>query len=456
VAELAATSEYLQTMKETESIYRKNVFHSEKARILANSDVFVSAPGVSATDVEKERQRLIKLEEAGRKRAKTRAKEENKTAAHLLGLKSVMLLQRIYRGHLGRRKYRLSQRLKVLEKKEKTATELVWIEVRDNESGDVWYYNKSTGLSQWEKPDDMFSIIAPKENVKNIQTEQASPDKGGHQESKYDKLKMTMALPSKAAVAASKTALSLDERKKLNEEERQKQNEAQKEVNREIGVDKIRPQDAIFAPDGTFRPQLRTTVLDALLETRFDNVSTVLADQRWMEQNKNPFQAAQGNSSQLSPSRVKENKARKGMVSMMKIGQTDKSMQISVQSDDTKDLQREHLTVTDLQHPGFNDGEGNRDISVERKTDDDGPFIPGTMCFGCWSSGAKRKCALHVDPEGKVKPSETMLLCRNWELGVMRRRYRSEEIQEIFMKKGSSLRYDVKRKAFLTVVEQRH
>ena len=49
-----------------------------------------------------------------------------------------------------------------------------------------------------------------------------------------------------------------------------------------------------------------------------------------------------------------------------------------------------------------------------------------------------------------------MLLCRNWELGVLSRRYRSEEIQEIFMKKNTSLRYDVRRKKFMTVQEYRH
>ncbi len=457
IAELAATSAQLTSMKETESIYRKNDFNVEKARILANSDVFVSAPGVSAGDVEQERQRLQKLEETARKKVIKQEKEETKTSVQLAGLKAVMLLQKIYRGHLGRRKYRLSQRLKTLEQKEKNDTELMWIEVRDRESGDVWYYNKSTGLSQWEKPDDMFSVIAPKDNIKNVTMAsnaavQKANNNQGHQESKSDKLKIDMALPSKAAVKTGKSALSLVEQKKRNEAERTKQAAAQNEINHLIGTDKIRPSDALFAPDGTFRPKLRTTVMDALLETRFDNVSTVLADQRWLEKNKDPFvkPAAPSNGT------VKQDKSRKGMVSVMKLGQQDKSMEINVKNDNNIDLEREHLTVTDLQHPGFNDGDGNREVAIERKDDDDGPFVPGTMCFGCWSSGAKRNCALHVSTDDKLKPSETMLLCRNWELGVMRRRYRSEEIQEIFMKKGSSLRYDVKRKAFLTVVEQRH
>ncbi len=49
-----------------------------------------------------------------------------------------------------------------------------------------------------------------------------------------------------------------------------------------------------------------------------------------------------------------------------------------------------------------------------------------------------------------------MLLCRNWDLDVMRRRYRSEEIQELFLQRESSLRFDPKHKRFSTVTEQRH
>jgi hypothetical protein len=78
------------------------------------------------------------------------------------------------------------------------------------------------------------------------------------------------------------------------------------------------------------------------------------------------------------------------------------------------------------------------------------------MCFGCWSAGGTRKCQLHEAPYAKRKPSETMLLCKNWELSIMRRRYRAEEIQELFERKKASLRYISKAKKFLSVVEQKH
>jgi len=79
-----------------------------------------------------------------------------------------------------------------------------------------------------------------------------------------------------------------------------------------------------------------------------------------------------------------------------------------------------------------------------------------SICFGCWSQGKGKHCGLHADTDTKVRKSRTMLLCRNWDLNVMRRRYRSEEIQEIFMRRSTALKYDVKRKKFSTMVEARH
>ncbi|KAE9016006.1 hypothetical protein PF011_g7349 [Phytophthora fragariae] len=46
-------------------------------------------------------------------------------------------------------------------------------------------------------------------------------------------------------------------------------------------------------------------------------------------------------------------------------------------------------------------------------------------------------------------------MCANW-LDQLRRKYRAEEIQEIFMKQRASLRYDRKLKQYVTVIECRH
>ena len=444
--EIAATDTMMKGMQESESIYRKTDFAKEKSRILSKSDVFISAPGVTAADVEKERIRLQKLEETGRLKSRKQEREVQSRSVDLIKLKAIIRIQQLYRGHLGRRKYRLSARLKQLEDEAGNSTALMWIEVRDRESGDVWYYNRQTGLSQWDKPDDMFSVIPPKQNVREVPGNEFKGEVyRGEGESKSDKLKVTMTLPSHEAARKGREALTFEERKAATEAEHAKQSAALDEVAKQIGVDKMTPKDSLLGPDGSFKPHLRTTVLNALLNTRFDNVSSVLSDQRWLENNANPFVKP----TQEKPKPAPANPGLKSMVSVLKLGADKKERDINVVKE-SEELTQEQLTVSRLKPPGLSEVEADAEASPE------GPFVPGTMCFGCWSSGAKRKCSLHVNPEDKMKPSETMLLCRNWELGVMRRRYRSEEIQEIFMKKGSSLRYDVKRKAFLTVVEQRH
>lgn len=69
------------------------------------------------------------------------------------------------------------------------------------------------------------------------------------------------------------------------------------------------------------------------------------------------------------------------------------------------------------------------------------------ICFNCWSKGSGKTCTLHSGEaagrgtagsgaeQGKTagqtqtRVAESALMCKNWDVGVMRRRYRSEELQ---------------------------
>lgn len=63
------------------------------------------------------------------------------------------------------------------------------------------------------------------------------------------------------------------------------------------------------------------------------------------------------------------------------------------------------------------------------------------ICFNCWSKGSGKSCTLHRGrgegvagdggggKAGEARPAESALMCKNWDIGVMRRRYRSEELQ---------------------------
>ena len=54
------------------------------------------------------------------------------------------------------------------------------------------------------------------------------------------------------------------------------------------------------------------------------------------------------------------------------------------------------------------------------------------ICFNCWSSG-RRNCKIHAVEEDFTDASKSMLMCQNWNLEDLERRYRSEEIQELVM-----------------------
>lgn len=69
------------------------------------------------------------------------------------------------------------------------------------------------------------------------------------------------------------------------------------------------------------------------------------------------------------------------------------------------------------------------------------------VCFNCWSKGSGKTCTLHTGgsrerggggatgteaqgrADGQARQTESALMCKNWDVGVMRRRYRSEELQ---------------------------
>ena len=73
-------------------------------------------------------------------------------------------LQRVFRGHIGRRKARVVQEIKEQEEQIKAD----WIEVRDQETGDVWYFNQSTHESQWEMPAALASILPSSQRLAKL------------------------------------------------------------------------------------------------------------------------------------------------------------------------------------------------------------------------------------------------------------------------------------------------
>jgi hypothetical protein len=43
-----------------------------------------------------------------------------------------------------------------------------WVEVRDGESGDVWFFNQRSGESQWEMPEALIDLLPAGDRVKKL------------------------------------------------------------------------------------------------------------------------------------------------------------------------------------------------------------------------------------------------------------------------------------------------
>lgn len=433
-------------------------FTKEKNRVLKNDDTFVPAPGVSVQDVHAERDRLSRLEESARRKQMELDKDKSDRREYLEKDKSATVVQAAFRASLGRQKFNLTKHLRDMTSGE-------WVEVRDKQSGDVWYYNTINGSSQWEKPDSLKDKISADDKVKKLPV-LADTTKGGKSKNKYLSKVQQMeetSLPAISQNVASNSSpmkggnnmsqtvqVTWDDIDAEGVGDPYEQQTIERELEEALGTKGIHTESSLLAPDGSFKPQLKQTIQAALSQSRFDSVSSVVADERWMEGGgtQKPIHTSKSGRFSVDPSRkpmtavMTFNKRKQGAGVKIKEG--------AVRNDGDGEMEEEEnlvprsqtdLTLKGVDHSGFE----MRDTAPAQN-----------MCFGCWSAGVNKECALHLDLDKKQSKGQSMLLCRNWDLDVMRRRYRSEEIQELFLKKASSLRYDNKRKKFLAVVEQRH
>jgi hypothetical protein len=481
---ISAEQQKNQRFQRIEESYRNLLFEAEQQRVLAKQDTFIGSKQTKAEDIRREWARLSAIENNTRDKRQKQQLESKSVAHYLASDRSALQIQRLFRGHLGRQRVNMMRQIQEIMTVQHGDRAEDWIEVRDSETGDIWYYNTVTDKSQWDKPSAMSaaskkkakkSSILPELRNKSDISKDDSYDETNIDSNGMKTLTVTMSLPtlhhkqqkskSKQSNPAGNVLSSPQGKRKSSSMQKNPPSSKnldpaiRREVDRELGLDNLTNIQSLTQPDGYFKSQLRTVVMDALLETRFDNVSTVLADTRWFDRNEDLFKkddekektkdilgSIGGGSAMIDAHKAP-------MVAIMNI--KPKSMKSKHATDHIgRELnnmviqQTKDLTVTEVPHNGFTTGTQTAG-TIESQVK------PDTMCFGCWSAGIGRKCGLHESGE-KINPSETMLLCRNWDLDVLRRRHRSEEIQEIFMKREASLRYDNRRKAFFTVTEHRH
>ena len=478
-AENALRRVKLRELMGFEEPFREMQFGNEKIRVTGKGDTFVPyKPGVTVSDVDNELSRLMKIEDSGRRVRKLQLLDVEKRSKYLLQDRLAIKIQAAYRGRIGRKRFALKKKLQQIGNENEDLGD--WIQVSDPKTGDSWYFNRVTNQSQWERPKNMSEKSSNKKSKLSQSAKEKLPTIGGKSSDSAVKFKDASPLPKskltdsnnakKALLSMSLPSLdglNISKQTNFNQSNGNNNNnsnnyntaelEAKREVEDILGIHKITKPDSLIAPDGYFKPQLRVTVQDALLETRFDSVSTVLADERWFEGDENMFATKTARAAALAAAGItddavvpgretKIDHSRAPLVSTIvfnkkksKAGkrlETNDASQGQAMLSSTKDL-----TFKDMEHPGFVDP-----AAVDSSL----------LCFGCWSAGGNRKCVMHEEGGVKLKTSQTMLLCRNWDLSVMQRRYRSEEMQEIFSKSERTLRFDPKRKTFSTIVEQKH
>jgi hypothetical protein len=606
-----------KSVLEREKPVRGLDFYAERSRVVSQNDVFVPNPHSSLQDIEDERERLVKLRESVVVAARVDDTQRSDRATWVAQDRAAVELQRIFRGGVGRRTAALTQRVQELS----DPSVGDWIEVRDRSNGDTWYYNRKSGESSWERPNEMRTALFAPGGIRSLSGNADAPiskQAMNQNQSQYQRPFSSMAAISGSsgsssgllldmnaggsgggstnpAVLRSKSAmplrgvggadeastmrksvsfaeqlargevpggalpgkddaveddfaeimrrdggvLTVDESEGLDGENKLLEPSGQAlddELENILGVKDILPMDNLIYPDGIFKPSIRNVVQDALLESRFDSLATVLADKRWMTtkpkgpfpmrpdhtENTNNLKATVSRRRDKEPALQRSKSLGKGQMEAVVAGGNGKkerndrrpasgvpatgmgSRKAELVGTSKADrsrrpmsanfigLEREaalrgQITVKKANKAGKSQRGNIFSVSGRTVTDPaltlnnppsegwaavtsaTGGDMPSTaqwdassICFGCWVNGRKGQCGLHVPRSGAnerpppLPKSKTMLLCRNWDIGILRRRYRSEEIQEIFGKRSAALQYDVKRKKFLKVTEERH
>ena len=554
---------------------RKNlVFGQEESRVRSSMDAFKVGSNVTLSMLQSERLRLdsiAAINNLDATREKEHLKEVETRQKWLSDDVKVNEIQRVFRGWIGRRRCDIRRRINGFQDKVVEG----WVEVRDQERGEVWYYNSITEESVWERPagmggmtsNDKIQTLPP---VSALQQSTRTAGDGSYsidnlndiQEEKKDQ----DAFPNIAdfgnitADKADAAGVSKLQKKGTsggnlppiksfadsNKGEREGGGGGEKEVEGEdeedeedddydlgqdfdgmsSGSDDFDLSDMeeektrLFLADGSVNGRLRDTISQSLKVSRFDSVSTLLAS-AGPELDRNDDSASAVDKKKRERAKMKKKRKKRGerpiflqdkekkMVSVMRIKglrdedegslppPQDGKAPSSSSSPSKQTSPIKSLSLHDVPHTGFDinkddplhpskrsslsaphstkdqppdaASKGDEGLNAPKTLDPDTPVQAQVdmwkassakgkgVCFNCWSAGKGKRCVLHKDDVASSKgKKESALMCKNWDLGVLRRRYRAEEIQEVFMKSASSLRYDKDRKQFCTVVEQRH
>ena len=341
-----------------------------------------------------------------------------------------------------------------------------WIEVKNEE--EIWYYNKLTGKSTWEKPYNYTSSLDPPKS--SLFSSRLLAGQNAHFADGQSNF-----FPSTSACYKdnlNKTFCQNEEtlvpklEPKRKEISIDKKNDEQADVclddidNGSINLEEERKR--IFFADGKPNCLLRDEVNSALkpsscntFSTFHDSINDEFTEKKdfYMitNQHKSIFRDVEKNR-MISVLHSDGSTCDKGFRNHDHLNSQNKctNRRVSVESqsvyyDESLGSNKTSHTRHSKVCQRLKDG-----IAIEKKTD--------TKCINCWSLGNGKMCFKHAGTEQEVYNIEagSILMCKNWDMSVLQRRYRSEDIQEKFMKKFATLQYDTDHKQFQYEVELKH
>jgi hypothetical protein len=462
-------------------------FQSEEkaARVGASSFQPAAQPSPDYLDIDvqhldEEVSRLDAVESAvGDEAARLRSNQRDRQSRKAWAQEDIATsyIQRAYRGRLGRRRAKATKMHLDIKRG--------WTLVQDKENGEQWYFNTLTGLSQWHAPELFLEPETPA--VPQRREEHCSSTRGSYNDTSVMKGSNDGSCPGSAsslpplsargssisssrASSFSGPSLPFHMRSADNDPRMSSKSlpplgsmngsgmddELESIISESVDEDVQDNEGAedsgtprLFLADGSQNPVLRSTIRNALQVSKYDSVSSLLA----------AGPALQGSGAFHSKERPK-------MVSLLAGPELAKSKKTKGTTRRPSGIQpppavREvadpglELTKTDVVREAASADATT--LMVPSANGKPAKKITKEVCFACWSASRNSKCSLHAKYDGHlVKAEDSVLMCANWEVDAMRRKYRSEEIQEIFMKQSKSLTYNKNRKFFQTVVEFKH
>ena len=493
-------------------------FSSEIHRVGLELDDFIPSVENTTSDYQAQKLRIEEQEEAEKlKNMALMEIEENKQTrkAAAKANRSATIIQNMFRVFFARsiatKVREIGSYRAYLESK---SIQYYWRQVCDPETGDTWYYNPATGESAWELPLELGILRrASDENKLRVGTHSShsvrssslpdtvsstrfpplSPTRTSTSDSfktrptTHDAIRSGIITPAadfQANLPRIYSATREDDIEYFNQDSDDDDKEEETHISKfsthwvnqklqdtsdsisEVSSEWTDQSETprFFLPDGSTNIKLRETVRHALKQNKFDSVSSLMVEMakdasKARTKSKKDRKVALGktgekiNDLDLNEAVVRcanLNLQSAPMVGMIKVKKRQpKSPNQEVEGFEV--LSPKHPpALFEVKHAG-NTASDMNELAQLAPTGSS-----AETCFMCWSAGddVVKHCDMHerqpIDRPGGV------LTCANWDVVTLLRKYRSEEIQETFAKAGASLRWDLNKKRFITIVEPKH